>query len=84
MISSKNRISRRSILRGAGHCLHRTAFPRGDASSASEPRSHHDPHCVLVFYTPGGTLLDKPRPTGTETNYVLGDMMSSSIPTKTG
>jgi len=30
----------------------------------------------VVFYSPGGTLLDKWRPTGTETAYTLNDMLS--------
>jgi hypothetical protein len=36
----------------------------------------------VVFYTPGGTLLDKWRPTGTETAFTLNDMMASLNPYK--
>ena len=82
MISSKNRISRRSVLRGAGTVS--IALPFLEAMLL--PRQSHaattTPLRLLVFYTPGGTLLDKWRPTGTETNYVLGDMMSSLNPYK--
>jgi len=82
MISSKNRISRRSVLRGAGTVS--IALPFLDAMLL--PRQSHaattTPLRLVVFYTPGGTLLDKWRPTGTETNYVLGDMMASLNPYK--
>src|SRR5258708_22429759 len=82
MISSKNRITRRSVFRGAGSvaialpCLEAMLLPR--QSHAATP----SPLRLVVFYTPGGTLLDKWRPTGTETNYVFGDMMASLNPYK--
>jgi hypothetical protein len=82
MITSKNRLTRRSVLRGAGGIT--IALPFLDAMLL--PRQSHaaaaTPLRFVVFYTPGGTLLDKWRPTGTETNYVLGDMMASLNPYK--
>lgn len=50
-----------------------------------EPRHTHAqtaqaPLRFVVFYSPGGTLLDKWRPTGTETQFVLSDMMSPLAP----
>src|SRR5258705_4014469 len=82
MITSKNRLTRRSALRGAGGIT--IALPFLDAMLL--PRQSHaaptTPLRFVVFYTPGGTLLDKWRPTGTETSYVLGDMMASLNPYK--
>jgi len=76
MISSKNRLTRRSVLRGAGGIS--LALPFLDAMLL--PRQSHAASAIplrfVVFYSPGGTLLDKWRPTGTETNYALGDMMA--------
>jgi len=82
MISSKNRITRRSVLRGAGSVA--IALPFLEAMLL--PRVSHaattSPLRFVVFYTPGGTLLDKWRPTGTETDYLFGDMMASLNPYK--
>src|SRR5260221_7373843 len=76
MISSKNRLTRRSVLRGAGGIA--VALPFLDAMLL--PRQSHAASTIplrfVVFYSPGGTLLDKWRPTGTETSYALGDMMA--------
>jgi hypothetical protein len=35
---------------------------------------------LVVFYSPGGTLLDQWRPTGTETQFTLSDMMAPLVP----
>jgi hypothetical protein len=82
MITSKNRITRRSVLRGLGSVS--IGLPFLDAMLL--PRQSHaattTPLRFLVFYSPGGTLLDKWRPTGTETAFTLGDMMSPLNPYK--
>jgi hypothetical protein len=82
MITSKSRLNRRSVLRGAGSVA--IALPFLEAMLL--PRQSHaattTPLRFVVFYTPGGTLLDKWRPTGTETSYVLGDMMAPLNPYK--
>jgi len=77
MITSKNRITRRTILRGAGHVAIGLPF----LEAMLEPRQSHAqaaaaPTRFVVFYSPGGTLLDKWRPTGTETQFTLSDMMA--------
>jgi len=81
MITSKNRLTRRTLLRGAGHVA--IALPFLEAML--EPRRSHAqsaqaPLRFVVFYSPGGTLLDKWRPTGTETQFKLSDMMSPLVP----
>jgi hypothetical protein len=46
-------------------------------------RSHADettPVRLIVFYNPGGTLLDKWRPTGSESSFTLSPMMSPLTP----
>ena len=76
MITSKNRITRRTVLRGAGGIS--VALPFLDAMLL--PRQSHAassiPMRFVVFYSPGGTLLDQWRPTGTETSFTLSSMMA--------
>jgi hypothetical protein len=83
MITSKNRITRRTLLRGAGGVAIGLPFLE---AMLSPRRSHADPTLVplrlLVFYTPGGTLLDQWRPTGTETDFALSEMMAALNPYK--
>jgi hypothetical protein len=76
MITSKNRISRRSLLRGAGGAAIGLPFLEAMLRPGQSHAASSIPLRFLVFYTPGGTLLDKWRPTGTESAYTLGDMMS--------
>jgi hypothetical protein len=80
MITSKNRIHRRTLLRGAGSVAIGLPF----LSAMLPPgRSHADestPTRLIVFFSPGGTLLDKWRPMGSETDFTLQPMMSSLAP----
>jgi len=81
MITSKNRITRRTILRGAGQVAIGLPF----LEAMLEPRQSHAqsaaaPTRFVVFYSPGGTLLDKWRPTGTETQFTLSDMLAPLAP----
>jgi len=76
MITSKNRISRRSLLRGAGGVAISLPFLEAMLRPGRSHAASTIPLRFLVFYTPGGTLLDKWRPTGTESAYTLNDMMS--------
>jgi hypothetical protein len=80
MITSKNRITRRTILRGAGGLAVGLPF----LSAMLRPgRSHADettPLRLVVFYHPGGTLLDKWRPIGSERDFALQPMMASLTP----
>src|SRR5450432_639872 len=81
MITSKNRITRRTLLRGAGHVA--IALPFLEAMlkpGESHAQAAVVPTRFIVFYTEGGTLLDKWRPTGTETQFTLSDMMAPLVP----
>lgn len=83
MITSKNRLNRRTLLRGAGHVAiglpFLEAMLRPLRSHAAETQA---PLRFVVFYSPGGTLLDKWRPLsgGTETQFTLSDMMAPLVP----
>lgn len=81
MITSKNRLTRRTLLRGAGHVAIGLPF----LEAMLRPLQTHAqavqaPLRFVVFYSPGGTLLDQWRPTGNETQFALGDMMSPLAP----
>ncbi len=80
MITSKNRINRRTMLRGIGGAAVGLPF----LSAMLEPgRSHAQdavPTRLIVFFSPGGTLLDRWRPTGSETAFSLQPMMSPLSP----
>lgn len=80
MITSHNRIHRRTLLRGAGGVA--IGLPFLSAMLAPR-RSHADetiPKRFIVFFSPGGTLLDKWRPMGTATSFTLQPMMSPLTP----
>jgi hypothetical protein len=51
-------------------------YPHGRARAAEPPPR------FLVIYTPGGTILDRWRPTGTETSFRLGPLLSPLEPYK--
>jgi Protein of unknown function (DUF1552) len=81
MITSKNRLTRRTVLRGAGQVA--IALPFLEAMLRpleSHAQAAMAPKRFVVFYSPGGTLLDKWRPTGTETQFTLSDMMAPLVP----
>lgn len=80
MITSKNRIHRRTLLRGAGSIAIGLPF----LSAMLRPgRSHADeatPIRLIVFFSPGGTLLDRWRPMGSTTSFTLQPMMEPLSP----
>ncbi len=81
ILSSKNRITRRTVLRGAGQVAIGLPF----LEAMLRPLETHAqaalaPLRFVVFYSPGGTLLDQWRPVGTETQFTLGDMMAPLTP----
>lgn len=81
MITSKNRINRRTLLRGAGGVALGLPF----LSAMLRPGQSHaqqdiTPTRLIVFYNPGGTLLDQWRPTGSENSFSLSSMMSPLSP----
>jgi Protein of unknown function (DUF1552) len=80
MITSKNRIHRRTVLRGAGGLAVGLPFL---SAMLAPGRSHADdtiPTRLLVFYHPGGTLLDRWRPMGSGANISLQPMMEPLTP----
>jgi Protein of unknown function (DUF1552) len=68
-------IDRRTFLRGAGGVaiglplLEAMLPPRRATAAADAP-----PRRFLVFFKPGGTVMDNWRPNGTETNFTLGSI----------
>jgi hypothetical protein len=77
------RISRRTLLRGAGGVaiglplLDAMSAPRRAAGAAAAP-----PRRFLVFFKPGGTVMENWRPQGTETNFTLGAIQQPILPFK--
>lgn len=66
-----SRFSRRALLAGLGGGVALSPFvpllaPAGDAP----------PVRLVLFYTPHGTIYDRWRPTGTETEFTLGPILS--------
>ena len=82
MITSRNRISRRTVLRGAGGVAIGLPFLEAMLRPGQSHAAGSIPLRLVVFYTPGGTLLDKWRPTGTETAFTLDPMLAPLTPWK--
>jgi len=81
MITPKNRITRRTVLRGAGHVAIGLPFLEAMLRPLeTHAQAANAPLRFLVFYTPGGTLIDQWRPVGSETQFTLQDMMSPLTP----
>jgi len=75
------RLSRRALLRGAGGVA--IALPWLEAMGAREARAATvAPKRFLAVYTPGGTVLEKWRPTGTETAFDLSPILAPFEPVK--
>ena len=81
---SKLRLTRRSVLKGAGGVA--IALPwleaMTDARRAGAAAPASSPKRFLAVYTPGGTVLDKWRPTGTETAFTLSPILAPLEPVK--
>ena len=82
--ASKLRLSRRSVLKGAGGIA--IALPwleamtrRRPAQAAPPPNA---PKRFLAVYTPGGTVPEKWTPTGSETNFTLSPILAPLEPVK--
>jgi hypothetical protein len=80
VITSKNRIHRRTLLRGAGGVALGLPFLSAMLRPGQSHAQGDTPTRLIVFYTPGGTLLDQWRPTGSESAFSLQPMMSSLTP----
>ena len=80
MITSKNRINRRTVLRGAGGVAIGLPFLSAMLAPGRSHAQDSTPTRLVVFYNPGGTLLDQWRPSGSETDFTLTSMMSPLAP----
>lgn len=80
MLTSNNRVHRRTVLRGAAGLSLGLPF----LSAMLRPgRSHAQditPQRLVVFYSPGGTLIDRWRPQGSTTDFTLQPMMDPLTP----
>lgn len=73
------KLSRRTVLRGAGTVA--IALPWLEASGPPRARAAGAPASRFVtVFTPGGTVLDKWRPTGTESQFQLGPILAPLEP----
>ncbi|MGK3964228.1 DUF1552 domain-containing protein [Sorangium sp. So ce118] len=80
MVMSNFRLSRRAVLRGAGAIAIALPWleimgPERTAQAAPAPAKR-----FLAVYTPGGTVIDRWRPTGNETSFTLGPILSPLAP----
>lgn len=80
MITSKNRIDRRTVLRGAAGLSVGLPFLSAMLLPGQSHADDSAPTRLLVFYNPGGTLLDRWRPQGTTSDFTLQPMMSPLTP----
>ena len=82
--TSKLRLTRRTVLKGAGGIA--VALPwleaMTDGRRARAAAPTPSPKRFLAVYTPGGTVLDKWRPTGTETAFTLSPILAPLEPVK--
>jgi hypothetical protein len=80
--ASKFRLSRRSVLRGAAGVAIALPWleimqPERQSRAAAAPAKR-----LLCVYTPGGTVLSKWTPTGTETSFTLSPILAPFEPVK--
>lgn len=80
MITSKNRIHRRTLLRGAGGIAIGLPFLSAMLRPGRSHATESTPTRLIVFFSPGGTLLDKWRPVGNESTFTLQSMMAPLAP----
>jgi hypothetical protein len=82
--SSKLRLSRRSVIKGAGGVV--IALPWLEAVMPRRPARAATPATAakrfVAVYTPGGTVPEKWTPTGTETDFTLSPILSPLAPVK--
>ncbi len=68
------------MLRGAGGVAVGLPFLSAMLRPGRSHAQDSTPLRLIVFYNPGGTLLDRWRPTGSETDFTLQPMMSALAP----
>jgi len=76
----KFRLNRRALLRGAGGIA--IALPWLEIMSPATPARAAVPPAkrLVAVYTPGGTVLEDWRPSGTETDFTLGPILKPLAP----
>lgn len=74
------RLNRRAVLRGAGGVA--IALPWLEIMDRERPARAAGPDAkrLVVVYTPGGTVLENWRPTGTEKDFTLGPILQPLAP----
>ncbi len=77
---SLSQLNRRALLRGAGSVA--IALPLLDAMLPRRKAYAAAPQRFIPFYSPGGTVLESWRPTGTPTNYGFGSILEPLTPVK--
>jgi hypothetical protein len=80
MITSKNRIHRRTLLRGAGGLALGLPFLSAMLRPGRTHAAEETPTRLIVFFSPGGTLLDQWRPQGSADSFTLRPMMAPLAP----
>jgi Protein of unknown function (DUF1552) len=80
MLTSKNRIHRRTLLRGAGGLAIGLPFLSAMLRPGQSHAADETPLRLVIFYTPGGTLLDKWLPTAGASGLTLQPMLESLAP----
>lgn len=72
---SRFRISRRHLLKGAGSIAIGLPWLEAMVSSEAKAQSATTAKRFVAVYQPGGTVLDKWRPTGSETDFTLSPIL---------
>ena len=80
--TSKLRLTRRTVLKGAGGIALALPWLEAMIDGRSARAAAPAPKRFLAVYTPGGTVLDKWRPTGTETAFTLSPILAPFEPVK--
>lgn len=80
MLTSKNRLHRRSLLRGAGGIALGLPFLSAMLRPGQSHAAEATPTRFVVFYTPGGTLLEEWLPSSSENGLTFRDMLSPLQP----
>jgi hypothetical protein len=75
-------LNRRTLLRGAGSVVIGLPFLEAMLRPGTTHAQNQLPKRFIVFYHPGGTLLDQWRPVGTPGNYSFSEMMAPLTPFK--
>ncbi len=80
MLTSKNRLHRRSLLRGAGGLALGLPFLSAMLRPGQSHAADEAPLRLVIFYTPGGTLLDKWLPSAGADGLTLKPMLEPLTP----